>query len=150
MTWKTSCNIPSDDQGNHPDDLSISVWYTFTWKITSHGSDIPVQSLVFFPPLIFVSAYQLLVIKVARSSSVSMLETGSSGSVVWHLHHYRADSRFAPSQWETALLCNDVSDWLGASLESALRLHHYHIDILVLDCGIFIEIQQSSLKPLYF
>ena len=32
----------------------------------------------------------------------------------------RADSRFARSQWETALLCNDVSHWLGASLESAL------------------------------
>ena len=31
----------------------------------------------------------------------------------------RADSRFAPSQWETALLCNDVSHWLGGSLESA-------------------------------
>ena len=26
----------------------------------------------------------------------------------------RADSRFAPSQWETALLCNDVSHWLSA------------------------------------
>ena len=34
----------------------------------------------------------------------------------------RVDSRFAPSQWETALLCNDVSHWLGASLESALVL----------------------------
>ena len=33
---------------------------------------------------------------------------------------YRADSRFAPSQWETALLCNDVSHWLGAYIESAL------------------------------
>ena len=32
----------------------------------------------------------------------------------------RADSRFAPSQWETALLCNTVFHWLGASLESAL------------------------------
>ena len=32
----------------------------------------------------------------------------------------RADSRFVPSQWETALLCNDASHWLGASLESAL------------------------------
>ena len=32
----------------------------------------------------------------------------------------RADSRFAPSQWETALLCNDVSHWLGASIASAL------------------------------
>ena len=32
----------------------------------------------------------------------------------------RADARFAPSQWKTVLLCNDVSHWLGASLESAL------------------------------
>ena len=34
-------------------------------------------------------------------------------------HILRADSRFAPSQWETALLCNNASHWLGASLESA-------------------------------
>ena len=34
----------------------------------------------------------------------------------------RADSWFAPSQWETALLCNDVSHWLGANLESVLIL----------------------------
>ena len=33
---------------------------------------------------------------------------------------HRADPRFAPSQLEKALLCNDVSLWLGASLESAL------------------------------
>ena len=35
---------------------------------------------------------------------------------------FRADSRFAPSQWETAFLCNDVYHWLGANLESALWL----------------------------
>ena len=40
---------------------------------------------------------------------------------------YRADSRFAPSQWETALLCNDVSHWLGANLESALNAHLFPI-----------------------
>ena len=33
---------------------------------------------------------------------------------------YRADSRSSPSQWETALLCDNVSHWLGASLESAM------------------------------
>ena len=32
-----------------------------------------------------------------------------------------ADSRFAPSQWEKALLCNDVSHWLGGNLQSALH-----------------------------
>ena len=34
----------------------------------------------------------------------------------------RANSRFAPCQWETALLCNDVSHWLGANLESPLNI----------------------------
>ena len=28
---------------------------------------------------------------------------------------YRADSRFAPSQWKTVLLCNDVSHWLSTT-----------------------------------
>ena len=37
---------------------------------------------------------------------------------------YRADSSFAPSRWETALLCNNVSYWLGTSLESALIWCH--------------------------
>ena len=37
----------------------------------------------------------------------------------YFLNQFRADSRSAPSQWETALLCNDVSHWRGASLESA-------------------------------
>ena len=36
--------------------------------------------------------------------------------------HIRADSRFAPSQWETSLLCSDVSHWLGAKLESAVSM----------------------------
>ena len=38
-------------------------------------------------------------------------------SATWFIE---ADSRFAPSQWETTLLCNDVSHCLGASLQSAL------------------------------
>ena len=39
----------------------------------------------------------------------------------------RAASRFAPSQWETALLCNDISRWLGANLESALNMSQIEI-----------------------
>ena len=39
----------------------------------------------------------------------------------WMGMDYRADSRFVPSQWETALLCNGVSHWLGTSLDSALE-----------------------------
>ena len=39
----------------------------------------------------------------------------------WHIY-IRADSRFAPSQWDTALwlLCNSISYWLGTNLKSAL------------------------------
>ena len=32
----------------------------------------------------------------------------------------RDDTRFVPSQWETALHCNYISHWLDANLESAL------------------------------
>ena len=35
---------------------------------------------------------------------------------------FRADCKFVPSQWETVFLCNDISHWLGASLESDLIL----------------------------
>ena len=35
--------------------------------------------------------------------------------------HTKSDSRFAPSQWEAVLLCNNVSHWLGASLKSILH-----------------------------
>ena len=38
---------------------------------------------------------------------------------------YKADFRFAPSQWETALLCNHVSHWLGVSLERNWCHHHF-------------------------
>ena len=49
----------------------------------------------------------------------------TAGSLVWTTNgvvqymHARVDSRFAPSQWETVLFCNDVSYWLRANLESA-------------------------------
>ena len=39
------------------------------------------------------------------------------------LYTCRADSRFTLSQRETALLCNDVSHWLCANLESAQPWH---------------------------
>ena len=41
----------------------------------------------------------------------------------------RADSRLAPSQWETLLQSNAISHWLGTNLESAL--HHYIMVLLI-------------------
>ena len=54
--------------------------------------------------------------------------------VTWQLcqessWYHRADSRFAPSQWEMALLCTDVSHWLSTNLESALYQHCPHWEL---------------------
>ena len=57
---------------------------------------------------------------------------------IWQSIEPGAGSRFAPSQWETALLCNDVSHWLDASLESALeptRLGVEYVHIALEFCG---------------
>ena len=35
-------------------------------------------------------------------------------------YSHKADSRLAPSQWETSLQSNAISHWLGANLKSAL------------------------------
>ena len=45
---------------------------------------------------------------------------GDSTGVVEN--HIRADSRLAPSQWETALQSNAISHWLGANLESVVHI----------------------------
>ena len=47
----------------------------------------------------------------------------------------RADSRLAPSQWETSLQSNAVSHWLCAHLESALSIQapqgfHWALDLI--------------------
>ena len=61
-----------------------------------------------------------------RSFLTACVERGPWKSLSWitstmaGLYH-KPDSRFAPSQWETALLCNVILHWLGASLELALH-----------------------------
>ena len=46
----------------------------------------------------------------------------------WDKYIYtRADSRFASSQWETALLCKNISHWLGTNLESPLHIRTHFI-----------------------
>ena len=74
------------------------------------------------------SALKLSIFKKYISHKLSFLMklmTHRHMPLVFHpLYHLslldRADSRLAPSQWETSLQSNAVSHWLGASLESAL------------------------------
>ena len=59
----------------------------------------------------------------------------------------RADSRLAPSQWETSLQCNTASHWLGANLESALVPMPWHENTavcLLLLCITGIELNETS------
>ena len=51
---------------------------------------------------------------------VDIREASLQQEIIFIKSLIRADSRFAPNQWETALRCNAISHWLGASLESAL------------------------------
>ena len=71
------------------------------------------------------------------------------------MYKLRADSRFAPSQWEKSLQSKAVSHWLGANQESALQSSYRHLDHTTKDCldiktvfpgmGIpIIKIRQSS------
>ena len=61
-----------------------------------------------------------------------------SSRICWFQHQdgysSRADSRYAPSRWEAALLCSDVSHWLGTSQESAL-LQYYYKHMLSYQCS---------------
>ena len=56
----------------------------------------------------------------------------TSPDVTGKVLHPRADSRFPSSRWETVLLCNDVSHWLCANLESTvhpIRTHSIDVDV---------------------
>ena len=55
-----------------------------------------------------------------RRHDIDMMQNVKITMVIFFLElDHRTDSWLAPSQWETALLCNDVSHWLGAKLKSA-------------------------------
>ena len=65
-----------------------------------------------------------------------------------YLCNIKDDSRFTPSQWRTALLCHDVSHWLGANLESALniaidkvRLNHNNLNSIT---ACFLTMERTS------
>ena len=59
---------------------------------------------------------------ITRPQWVNLSRHGDAYVHEWTRSYLRADSRFAPSQWQTVLLCSNVSHWLGTNLESALYL----------------------------
>ena len=99
----------------------VTLWICI---VQERQSDYPFSSIMETPviPAISLDLMTLLCKKdclriMFRSNSYTMVL-----NTQWWQGSIRADSRFAPSQWETALLCNDFSHWLGASVESAMSI----------------------------
>ena len=54
---------------------------------------------------------------------------------LYQLHAIRDQSRYAPSQWEMSLPCNDVSHWLGAYLDGSLLCPTLVVPTEIMQCG---------------
>ena len=87
-------------------------------------------------PLMATQHYRILsaasVINTIRVKPSLFLPSQVNNNMAWvfncvtsFISVKKLDSRFAPSQWETALLCNDVSHWLCTSLESTVSKPDY-------------------------
>ena len=104
-SWKCICKCGLRN-GGHDVQGEMS-WTIFSWERTLHvklmREDITCETS--FLRMSLEMGGLLETVEISRNQAIYM---------------FRADSRFVPSQWEMALLCNDVSHWLGASLELAL------------------------------
>ena len=67
-----------------------------------------------------VMEFQIYIFYVHISWILDLIMLSLSKIRINNGHDNRADSRLAPSQWETSLQGNTVSHWLGTNLESAL------------------------------
>ena len=77
-----------------------------------------------------LGVFRRIKVGIMAPDTLKLVDYPHNGSIIWKAfpYHsvitgklvcYRGDSRFAPSQWKTTLLYNDVSHWLCAGLESA-------------------------------
>ena len=96
--------------------------------------------------VLYVACPSLVCVAVSRVSSARWMSDLARC-------RFRADSRFAPSQWETALLCNDVSHWLGASIESAPKFiwcHMFSFIAYTAFCIIFHYLSHTRPRLMFF
>ena len=71
--------------------------------------------------------------KIHISKESKSNQTTTTFLIVLLIFKIRADSRFGPNQSETSLQSNAVSHWLGASLESALKMMQCICPVLTSD-----------------
>ena len=86
------------------------------WVFTSHGK---LWHIIAFP---YHNLWQWNVVSYWLGADTKWSVITAAAMKIFIINViYLLLTRFVPSQWETALLCNDASHWLGASLESALN-----------------------------
>ena len=106
----------------------LCFWWNFSMQRVNHCSDVCSIKLY----CLWGVFCDYLICRADSRFAPSQWETTLLCNVVSHwLGATGADSRFAPSQWEMVLLCNDVSHWLGASLESTLDMVHIICSLLL-------------------
>ena len=107
---------------------TIMIYFNNLWLIFGYKLPKSIQGhrYLFQPCLIYDRHVSRLfhIETMASWNLLSELQIDNTFSTTGSFHIYRADARIVPSQWETALLCNDVSHWLGTNLESALIYTH--------------------------
>ena len=84
--------------------------------IDSHGCPFCIYlSIIHNFPIIYMTWMITVSLRKVVTSYILKSTWCDDKTTSW-THLSRTDSRFTPSQWETALLCNDVTHWLGTSL----------------------------------
>ena len=116
--WQSISDILHVVKGHYNAAQYITMWCTtaegksdFNSQKTPHNSHLPASYMVYF-----VRIWEKID-HILRASHCTMRARQMRQNRAMH----KADSRVVPRQWETALLCNNVSYWLSASLESALH-----------------------------
>ena len=111
------------DQSKHQSSASLAfVWEIHRWPVNFPHKWPVTRKMFSFDDVIMIWTNSPGT-KLQQTRTKCERCPWSAACIVWCLVlriYFKADSRFAPSQWETVLLCNDVSHCLGASLESTL------------------------------
>ena len=93
-------------------------------SIFSECVDTSITDAVYQPEILFIfciSSRTVLMVATFKRFTVNLAPTLRWPGIRGVASTFpTADSRLAPSQWETSLQSNAVSHWLGANLESAL------------------------------
>ena len=121
LTVVYSTVYSSADQRKHQSSAPLAfVWGIHQWPVNSPHKGAVTQKKFH----LMTSSWSHSTAGLCPSPTVVIFACKPIWTAIHYASNTRADSRLAPSHWETSLPSNAVSHWLGANLESALKYHH--------------------------